>query len=224
MRPPPLMAMVADSIREAVLRGELPQGKRLQESELSTQYNVSRGTVREALRFLQVEGLILIVPHQGAVVDTLTPRKVEETYFLRALLESQAVELAITKGSYSPRVLAELRHLLSHMGSVRKTGSYPQVVRIDADFHQHLCAPCDHEMMLELLRVLIARTRICMTALAIRGSTILGDPARHESIMNAVQEGDVGRARDAITEHFVLGRDELLARLRSQPNQGSDAA
>ena len=213
VRPPTLTSMVAGSIREAVLRGDLCQGKRLQEAQLSTEYNVSRGTVREALRSLQMEGLIRIVPHRGAVVDTLTPRKVEETYSLRSILESHAVELAITRGNYGSRILAELRDLLSHMGNVRKTGTSAEIVAIDAQFHQHLCAPSDHGMLLEVLEIAIARTRLCMVALAIKGSTILADPSKHESIMTSVKEGDVAGAHIALEEHFRLGRDELLARM-----------
>ena len=223
-RPPTLMAVVAASIREAVLQGDLPQGTRLLEAQLSREYNVSRGTIREALRSLQMEGLIRVIPHRGAIVDTLSSRKVAETYSMRILLESHAIELGITKGNYDAQVHAELRKLLSHMGNVRKTSAYHQLLAIDAQFHQRLCARSDNRLLLELLDICIARTRLCMAALAISGSTVLADPARHAPIVEAVQDGDVGRARDAITEHFELGRDELLTRLRSQSNQRDEAA
>ena len=216
IRPPTLTALLADSIREAVLRGHLRQGVRLQEARLSKEYDVSRGTVREALRSLEMEGLVRIIPHRGAVVDILTPRKVEETYSLRTILESHAVELGITKDNYGPRVLAELCSLLSHMGKVRKTGTYNEVVAIDGEFHRHLCAHSDHEMLLELLQIAIARTRLCMTVLAIEGSTILSDPRNHEAIMSAVQEGDVEAARQALTQHFQLGMEELLSRMKDE--------
>lgn len=224
VRPPTLTAMVAASIREAVLRGDLSPGQRLLESALSKEYEVSRGTIREALRSLQIEGLIRIVPHRGAIVDTLTSRKVREAYSLRIHLESLAIEHGIRMGNYGPRVLSDLRKLLVHMANVRKTSSYSEVLAVDAQFHQELCAVCDFELLLELLQVVIARTRLCMAALAIGGSTILADPERHKRLLQAVQEGSVEMARDAVTEHFELGRDELLTRMEAQFSQGEREA
>lgn len=224
LRPPTLTAMVAASIREAVLRGDLPPGKRLQESALSKEYNVSRGTVREALRSLQMEGLIRVVAHRGAIVDTLTLRKVDETYSLRIHLESHAIQLGIEKGNYSKRVLADLRKLLAHMGNVRKTSLYTEALSVDAQFHQELCAPCNHELLLELLQIVIARTRLCMTALAMAGSTVLADPARHERMLQAIQECDAETARDAVIEHFELGRSKLLAHMEAQAAQDGPEA
>lgn len=223
LRPPTLAALVAESIREAVLRGELPQGQRLQESDLGEDYNVSRGTIREALRFLQKEGIVRIIPHRGAVVDTLTPRMIEETYSLRILLECHAVELAIAENNYTPRILHELRTQVSHMGNVRKTSDHIQVIEVDTDFHRRLCAPCDHGMLMELLQGPVTRTRMCMAALAFSGSTILGDPEEHEPILKAVQQGDSEAARQALTRHFRLGMDDLLLRMKGSEPTGKAA-
>jgi DNA-binding GntR family transcriptional regulator len=216
VRPRTLATAVADAIREAVLRGDLAQGQRLREAKLAAEYGVSRGTVREALRSLQMEGLVLIIPHRGAVVDTLTARKVKETYTLRIVLESHAVELAIGNRAYTVLILSGLRDLLSHMARIRKVGSHNQLVDVDAEFHRNLCAPCDHRMLLELLEIPLARTRMCMTALAIGGSSILSDPKNHEPIMNAVQSRNVEAARQAIDSHFHLGMGELLSRMKDE--------
>ena len=89
-RPPTLTATVADSIREGIFRGELHPGKPLREVELAEALDVSRGTVREALRQIQDESLVEVIPHRGAFVTNLTPKMADELHTIRALIEPLA--------------------------------------------------------------------------------------------------------------------------------------
>src|SRR2546429_4548451 len=86
VRPPTLTATVAEHIKEAIFRGSPPPGAPLHEVELSKSLGVSRGTVREALRYLQDETLVEIHPHQGASVTRLSPRSEEHTSELQSRL------------------------------------------------------------------------------------------------------------------------------------------
>ena len=222
VRPPTLTAVVAENIREAVFRGTLKQGERLQEVELSRTYNVSRGTVREALRLLQDEGMVRILPHRGAFVAKLTPRTIEETYSLRILLECYAVEQAITRKTYTKQVLATLQALLSQMEKLRQTGDYYPMIQVDFEFHNQLCSPCDHHMLMEALRTAQTSARLCMAALTFVGSKIPANPRRHRPILKAVQNGDAREARQAITFHLEQTRDELLALMEEGTSNGED--
>src|SRR5690349_4953493 len=80
-------AVAADLIREAILDGELPAGARLKEDELAERLDVSRTPVREALRRLEAEGLVVHEPKRGAAVRSYTPEELDDMYRLRALLE-----------------------------------------------------------------------------------------------------------------------------------------
>jgi len=224
VRPPTLAVVVAENIREAVFRGTLKQGERLQEIELSRTYNVSRGTIREALRLLQDDGMVRIFPHRGALVSKLTARTIGETYSLRILLEAYAVEQAITKKTYTKQVLATLQALLSQMEKLRKTGDYYQTMQVDFQFHNQLCSPCDHHMLMEALRTAQTSARLCMATLTIVGSKIPADPRQHRPILKAVQEGDVKEARQALTFHLEQTRDELLALMEKGNSNGGRLA
>src|SRR5208283_1850229 len=100
VRPPTLTATVVDHIRAAIVQGQFAPGAPLHEVDLCNLLGVSRGTVREALRQLRDENLVEIVPHRGACVTTLSPRRAWEIYTLRAQLEPYAVRLAIEREAY----------------------------------------------------------------------------------------------------------------------------
>src|ERR1700740_3586502 len=86
---------VADRLRDKITRGEIPEGAQLRQDAIATQYGVSRIPVREALRQLDAEGLIAIVPNRGAIVPALSPSDVGELFSIRALLEPEVLKLSI---------------------------------------------------------------------------------------------------------------------------------
>lgn len=86
---------MADKLRDQIIRGELPEGAQLRQDAIATQYQVSRIPVREALRQLDAEGLIAIVPNRGALVPALSPDDIEELFSIRALLEPEVLKLSI---------------------------------------------------------------------------------------------------------------------------------
>lgn len=90
-----LTVAVADKLRDQIIRGEIPEGAQLRQDAIATQYRVSRIPVREALRQLDAEGLIAIVPNRGAVVPALSPDDIEELFAIRALLEPEVLKLSI---------------------------------------------------------------------------------------------------------------------------------
>src|SRR6202021_4332373 len=90
-----LTSAVADKLRDQIIRGEIPEGAQLRQDAIANQYQVSRIPVRDALRQLDAEGLIAIVPNRGAVVPALSPDDIEELFSIRALLEPEVLELSI---------------------------------------------------------------------------------------------------------------------------------
>src|SRR6202789_1937222 len=92
-----LTSAVADKLRDQIIRGEIPEGAQLRQDAIATQSQVSRIPVREALRQLDAEGLIAIVPNRGAVVPALSADDVEELFSIRALLEPEVLKLSIPR-------------------------------------------------------------------------------------------------------------------------------
>src|SRR6266496_4452852 len=92
-----LTSAVADKLRDQIIRGEIPEGAQLRQDAIATQFQVSRIPVREALRQLDAEGLIAIVPNRGAIVPALSPNDVEELFSIRALLEPEILKHSIPR-------------------------------------------------------------------------------------------------------------------------------
>src|SRR5437879_11686681 len=90
-----LTSAVADKLREEIIRGTIPEGAQLRQDAIAMQYHVSRIPVREALRQLDAEGLITIVPNRGAIVPALSPEDIEELFTIRALLEPEVLKASV---------------------------------------------------------------------------------------------------------------------------------
>src|SRR5258707_4552328 len=92
-----LTSAVADKLRDQIIRGEIPEGAQLRQDAIASQFQVSRIPVREALRQLDAEGLITIVPNRGAIVPALSPTDIEELFTIRALLEPEILKHSIPR-------------------------------------------------------------------------------------------------------------------------------
>jgi DNA-binding GntR family transcriptional regulator len=90
-----LTSAVAERLRDQIIRGEIQEGAQLRQDVIAAQFQVSRIPVREALRQLDAEGLITIVPNRGAVVPELSPDDIEELFAIRALLEPEVLKVSI---------------------------------------------------------------------------------------------------------------------------------
>jgi len=90
-----LATAVADKLREKILNGELREGQQLRQDAIAAELRVSRIPVREALRQLEAEGLVTIIPHRGAVVSALSLEEIEELFEIRAVLECHILRKAM---------------------------------------------------------------------------------------------------------------------------------
>ena len=93
----PLRDVVFNTLRQAILRGELKPGERLMEIQLANKLGVSRTPIREAIRKLELEGLVLMIPRKGAEVADITEKSLRDVLEVREALEELAVRLACDK-------------------------------------------------------------------------------------------------------------------------------
>ena len=93
----PLRDVVFNTLRQAILRGELKPGERLMEIQLANKLGVSRTPIREAIRKLELEGLVLMIPRKGAEVAEITEKSLKDVLEVRRALEELAVEIACEK-------------------------------------------------------------------------------------------------------------------------------
>lgn len=212
---PTLVETTAKFLRDAILRGEYPPGVSLPEIPLSKELNVSRGAVREALRTLSETGLVVLSPRHGAEVCSVSPQLIHEVYTLRAVLEAFAVKLAITSGHMNGEALRGVE--ATYEGLVAAVESDDKAAMIEADmaFHCAVCSPCGHELLLEHLRQLQARTCLCILYTKVHASDAESEALSHRPILNAVISGEADRAEAALRDHLISAGQRLLVRMTS---------
>ena len=146
-----LTSAVADKLRDQIIRGEIPEGAQLRQDAIASQYHVSRIPVREALRQLDAEGLIAIVPNRGAVVPALSPNDIEELFSIRALLEPEVLKRSIPHLTESDFSEAEAI-LRKYVSELRRDDHMSSWGRLNWQFHSILYSRADQPRFMAIIR------------------------------------------------------------------------
>jgi DNA-binding GntR family transcriptional regulator len=187
-----------ESLRSAVISGQYRPGDHLSEVELATSLGVSRGTVREALRHLQQEGLVTAGNRGMLRVSSLTPTEVRELFQVRAALEGMAVREIIA----SPRREAAVGALRAALAQLRDEGDdFPARIEADLAFHLELCRQAGNSMLVEAWQHLEGRMRVAILNGAAWQEPMMARD-RHAPIVDAVEQGDVTAAVQVVDEHM----------------------
>jgi DNA-binding GntR family transcriptional regulator len=139
--------LVADQIREAILRGYFKPGEKLDQQEIAEQLNVSRSPVREALRTLAAEELITLSPYRGAVVTELSREELAELHFLRTLLEGAAARRAVPH--LRPEHLARMKTILEEAD---RTSDYEKILILNNEFHRIIYSAKPQPRLLSMIQ------------------------------------------------------------------------
>lgn len=187
-------------LRSAVTSGEYRPGDHLGEVELATRLGISRGTVREALRHLEQEGLVTAGPRGMLRVNRLSPQEVRGLYRVRAALEGLAVRTIIDASDRETSVEA-LRSALSEMAD--SSGDFTAQVEADLGFHLLLCRLADNPMLVESWKHLEGRIRVSIMSHDTRRLPDIMSHDRHAPIVDAIASGDVQTALDVVEDHLA---------------------
>jgi DNA-binding GntR family transcriptional regulator len=190
-------ALVA--LRNAVTSGEIEPGTHLVETELSGALSISRGTLREALRQLQQEGLVEAAERGRLRVRTLSPREITDMFVVRAALEGLAASLLAALPDRT-QVVERLGSALDRLGAA--TGSIKDMVEIDLAFHRTLCELTGNTALVHSWEGLAGSIRMSiMFAGSDRATTNMSVP-RHQVLVDAIAAGDPAAARQAVDDHM----------------------
>ncbi len=146
-----LTSAVADKLREHIIRGEIAEGTQLRQDAIAAQYSVSRIPVREALRQLDAEGLITIIPNRGALVPALSPDDIEELFSIRALLEPEVLKLSIPHLTEEDLSQAE-SILRKYVSELRREEHVSAWGRLNWQFHSTLYSRANQPRFMAIIR------------------------------------------------------------------------
>lgn len=191
---------------EEIRSGALAPGARLRETELAERLGISRTPVREAIRQLEADGLVVHLPRQGATIRSLDHAEVVELYEMRAVLEGTAARLAARAASD-----IELAELAALNAELAEAPAGPQAQEVNRVFHRTLIEAARNRFLLKAMSAL-------QKTLLILGPTTLADPGRavsavaeHAAVLKALEARDGAGAETTMRAHVEAA---LSARIR----------
>jgi DNA-binding GntR family transcriptional regulator len=190
---PSLVRLAADAVRDMVLSSELRPGDHLVEERLTEQLGISRPPLREALRLLEQEGLLISIPRRGVIVTPLTTQDLYEIYTLRTAYERMAIELGVPVRD--PQLLARVRRALAAMVEAAKNDDRAQLVKSSFEFHLAVVGLARHRRVEDAYRALWLQLHLFMAVnTRVReeqnDETLEANVERHRRLLATVEAGD----------------------------------
>ena len=216
----PLRSKIIATLRNAIETGVLQPGARLIERDLCEQLNVSRTSLREALRELEADG-VLAHTERGLVVDVLSRRDAENIYRIRAALESLLIEQFIHCADQ-----AEVERLEADgvaLKSAYRSGDVPRILAAKRAFYDRICLGAQNALAFDIINRLVLRTSSLRVLSLSQKKRQQQSIKEIELILEAIRERDLEAARAAAVAHVensarsALGKqDEALIQMPSE--------
>jgi DNA-binding GntR family transcriptional regulator len=200
--------LIADALREAILRGIFQEGQSLRQDEIAAQFGVSRIPVREALRQLEAEGLVTLHLNRGAIVSALSPAEVQEIFEMRVALETTAIQLAIPQLQAS-----DLEKAAAILDAIDQTTDVVRVAKLNWEFHAALYLPANRPRLLATIKTLHVNidryVRVQMEEMKYQEKS----QKEHYQLLEACRQEDAKTAVKVLTRHINTAGEELVTYL-----------
>ncbi len=212
----PLRDVVFNTLRQAILRGELKPGERLMEIQLANKLGVSRTPVREAIHKLSQEGLVLMVPRKGAEVADISEKDMLDVLEVRKVLEELAVRLACDK--ITKEQIEELREAGEEFEQSLTSGDVMEIAEADVQFHDVIYRATDNQKLIQLLNNLSEQMYRYRVEYLKDDSVFPRLIKEHDEIMDLVEKRDKENAAKVMCEHIDNQITSVLKQIRTKHN------
>jgi DNA-binding GntR family transcriptional regulator len=206
-----LLDEVAARIRARIFSGELRDGQRIVERDLAAEMGTSRGPIREALRILEGEGLVITAPRRGTHVASLTTADALEILAIREALEPVAVNFLLDRND--PRHFESLQAVVDRLERAALANDWNLAILLDLEFHGLIFELCAQRRILRIWESLKTPMLQLFGKLSHYYTDIAEVPARHRDLLDSLRSGDRRRAIAHSCEHVVAFQEKLLAHL-----------
>lgn len=214
VKPETLRAQVENHLRQAIVSGQLKAGEKLVERELCEMMGVSRPSLREALRKLEAEKLIVTVPHRGPEVASISLDEARDLYALRRLLESYAAhEFTRLAGAGE---IKSLGLAVKQLGEACRRNSRDGVLKAKAEFYNILLGGCGNLLVSEILAGLLSRvSRLRSTSLMLP-DRLPKSLEEIKSLLTCIENKDAKGAQKIATKHVLNAELAALGVFKQQ--------
>ena len=208
----PLRELVCETIKQAITAGVFSPGERLMEIQLAEEMGVSRTPVREAIRKLELEGFVVMVPRRGTYVADISIKDISAIYEIRVALDELAAGLAAER--ITDEELEQLQQYLLDIDKYAAVDDMPKIVELDTAFHDLLYNASRNAR----LRDIINNLRTQLTTIRGRSMSYPGrlaeTIAEHRHLVECIAARDVRKARTAARSHIENAEHTLLLSMK----------
>ena len=195
-----LRGQVFDKIRSDILNGKYKRGEELVESSIGKELGISRTPVREAIRQLELEGLVQLVPKKGAFVTGISEKDVRDIYLIRARLEGLAARMAAK--NITPELLDAMEETVVLSEYHAKKEHYEQVCEMDSKFHKLLYKASGSRILEHTLTDFHQYVQRVRMASIMKKRRMEKSNDEHDAILTAIREHDEEKAELVATRHI----------------------
>jgi len=220
LHPRTLVHQVIDALVAGASEGLILPGDRIIETELATQLGVSRVPVREALRVLESQGVVINEPYKGIRLTPVTPERIDQLIEVRVALETTAGASAIRRGQNHAAHLAELEQIVQHMETMAERNDVFGFATADTSFHRSFCRFGGNTVLSDMWEML-ARQMTIIFGLSALGKPMAAIVEEHRTLMQVFASGDIADMAHAINDHIdveihKVDLENIIARRRSE--------
>ena len=215
----PLRDVVYQTLRQAILREDLAPGERLMEIPLANKLGVSRTPLREAIRMLEQEGLVVMIPRRGAQVAGISEKSLRDVLEVRKSLEKLAVELACER--MTEEDMKEMNRAEEAFSAAVHEGDALRIAETDEQFHDVIYNSTGNTKLVQLLNNLREQMYRYRLEHIKDEKSRLSLLEEHQRMMAALRSRDVELAKKAAGEHIVNQENNVLRNLREQEDNGA---
>lgn len=196
-----LTSMIFEKLREDILNGDYNRGDKLVEAKIAEEIGVSRTPVREALKQLELDGLVDNIPNRGVVVTGISEQDIRDIYRIRMAIETISVEWCIER--MDGDVLGELQEIFDLMEFFTAKGDVDRIFELNTRFHETIYKATESRYMEHVLKdfqLFIKSTRERSLRMAGRLETALEE---HRQLLEAIKNRDIAAAKEAANAHVM---------------------
>ena len=204
----PLRELVCEHIREAIINGTFAPGERLMEIQMADEMGVSRTPVREAIRKLEMEGFVVMIPRRGTYVSNMSIKDINDVYEIRISLDTLAAGLAAER--ISDEELEELQRLLVKVGNAIEENDMAKVVEADIEFHDVLYKASRNERLRNIINNLREQITV-IRGVSMRYPGRLKDTQEeHRRLVESIAARNVEKSQEMARIHLENAEKTLM--------------
>jgi DNA-binding GntR family transcriptional regulator len=208
----PLHKLVYQKLRDSIISGGMPPGEKLIENDISRQLQISKTPIREAIRELSQEGLIVHTTRRGIHVIDFNHKDIDEIISLRAELESLGFVRA--SGNLSDQDFAFLESLLLRLAECEQNRQYVEMAQVDMEFHELIMKKSDNSRLLKAWKTIASQMQVLLNSIDFYSLSSDYAQKNHLQILHILRHPEEGDIAQTIKEHILTSRTLIFAQVK----------